>query len=168
MISVNAESQQAKPNDQTIEQKANQTKANEKISNHQNSDTAEALPLQKTTAPIDLKKTTSDKGNYSQHNPKKWGDVLNNPVDVFTGVIAFFTILLVAAGFYQAAVTRSTTRKQLRAYVFIDTIDITNIIPPPPSTELPPGSWVYQPDFGPLAFIVIKNTGQTPAYGVLH
>jgi len=174
VISVNAESQQPKPYNQPIEQKANQTKDKEKISNSQNRDTTKSLPLEPSAPPLDLKKAISDKGKYSQDDPdKKWADIKNSPVGIFTGIIAIFTILLVAAGFYQAAVTRAATRKQLRAYVFVETMDVLNVTgnaPPPIPGQPPPqvGPWIYRPDIGPAVMMIIKNTGQTPAYDVVH
>ncbi len=169
VIASNPESQQLKPYYQTIKQKSDQTKEDKNISDTQKSNSANTLSLQATSPTPELKKTTNNKGTYSQDNSyKKWRDIKNSPVDVFTGIIAIFTILLVTAGFYQVFIARVATRKQLRAYVFIDTIDVVNIIAPPPETILPPGSWIYQSALGPLAFIAIKNSGQTPAYGVLN
>jgi len=65
------------------------------------------------------------------------------------------------------ATLKDTAIRQLRAYVFVDTIDVVNIIPPPPGEVLPAGAWNYQPAIGPMAYIIIKNSGQTPAYDVL-
>lgn len=169
VIAVNAESQQIKTDHQAIEQNATQAKGNEKISN-----AIKLFPLQPAIPPKDLQKTTNNKSTFSQNDSeKRWSDVINNPVDVFTGTIAFFTILLVAAGFYQATVTRAATRKQLRGYVFVETMDVLNVTgnPPPPIPGQPPpqvGPWRYRPDIGPAAMIVIKNSGQTPAYDVVH
>ncbi len=63
---------------------------------------------------------------------------------------------------------KDTAERQLRAYVYMETIDTVNIIPPPRGKVQPPNAWVYQPASGPLAILVIKNTGQTPAHDVVH
>lgn len=173
-LAVNAELQQSIPNNKPIEQKTNQPQNNEKISTPQNNNSTKTPPFQKTNPPPNLQKETPDNSNYSQDESKKrWENIFNNPVDVFTGIVAIFTILLVLAAGWQVAVNITATRRQLRAYVFIDTIDVGNVFgaPPPPiegQTAVPVGPWIFNPGTGPGAAIVIKNSGQTPAYNVVH
>ncbi len=73
---------------------------------------------------------------------------------------------------YQTIITRRTSQRQLRAYVLGDSSVIVNVANPVP---LYPGQVLAQTDAritntaaGPGAFILIKNTGQTPAFKVLH
>jgi hypothetical protein len=72
----------------------------------------------------------------------------------------------------QTIITRRTSQRQLRAYVLSDSSVIVNVANPVP---LYPGQVLPQTDAritntaaGPGAFIQIRNTGQTPAFKVLH
>jgi hypothetical protein len=119
-----------------------------------------------------LHKETNNKTNNRYYNPNGWRNIFKNPVNVFTGIIAIFTILLFGAGSWQVCISRDTARRQLRAYVSIETIYIHNIgIEPPPiqgQGPIQPGPWIYKPDIGPIFTITIKNFGQTPAYETSH
>jgi hypothetical protein len=66
----------------------------------------------------------------------------------FSLLLALFTIGLVVVGLMQATIMRRTARRQLRAYVFVAEIEIS---------ELRPGT---VPDIA----VTIKNFGQTPAF----
>jgi hypothetical protein len=146
VISASAQSQQ--PHQGTVKQKINHSENNNKISNPQNNDTTKPTHLQQSASSHNLQETTDNKSTFCQTNPKRWREILNNPVDVFTGIIAFFTIILVIAGFRQVAISRNTAIRQLRAYIFIDSIGIKDV----------------DANFNPKTTIVIKNSGQTPAY----
>lgn len=159
LIAVSAESQQPKPNKQAVEQKANQSNDDKKIGNTKDygADNTRILTGQ-TTIPInpppppDLQKTTQDKCYYCNQNPKEgWVDILRNPVAVFTGIIAIFTILLVVAGFRQVAISRDIAIRQLRAYINVKSASIYNVTGP----------------IGPQIHIMFDNFGQTPAYDVI-
>lgn len=93
--------------------------------------------------------------------------------EVTTRIIASATIIQAIALILTIIVMVRTTKRQLRAYVFLDTIDIGNIIgsPPPPvdgQTAIPVGAWIFRPETGPMTAIIIKNSGKTPAYDVVH
>ncbi len=73
---------------------------------------------------------------------------------------------------YQTIITRRTSQRQLRAYVLSDSGTIANVANPVP---LFPGQNLPQTEAritntaaGPGAWIQIKNTGQTPAFKVMH
>jgi hypothetical protein len=75
---------------------------------------------------------------------------------VFTGAVALFTLMLVGAtallyraGERQLAHLDRTAKRELRAYVFVDTVHIKHILD---------GNGV------PEAVVRVKNFGQTPAY----
>jgi hypothetical protein len=98
---------------------------------------------------------------------------LNRRSEIITIAIAFATFLQAFALIYTIFIMVRTTRRQLRAYVFIDTIDILNVFgnrPPPIPGQAPPavGPWIYRTDIGPAVMMAIKNSGQTPAYDVIH
>jgi len=93
--------------------------------------------------------------------------------EITTRIIAGATIIQAIALIITIIVMIITTRRQLRAYVFLDTIDLGNVFgsPPPPvkgQTATPVGPWIFKPDRGPMTVIMIKNSGQTPAYNVVH
>lgn len=93
-------------------------------------------------------------------------------IAIFSVLLVFVTIGLVAVGWIQARRMRVSARQQLRAYVFVDNITIGNVTTPL-AYELAPG---YQPTgaeithtaLGPIVRMVIKNTGQTPAHSVVN
>lgn len=165
VIAANAQSH-------NIPQKINQPNNYKKISDNKDNNTAKQPSIQNPQPSPNLQKTTQDERYYWHQNPKEdWKKILQNPVAVFTGIIAIFTILLVVAGFRQVAISRNTAVRQLRAYVHISSIAITNVanpIPPPGEHSCPETPAMLSKDCGPIAFVEIKNTGQTPAYDVLH
>jgi hypothetical protein len=61
--------------------------------------------------------------------------------------------------------------RQMRAYVFVQTINIYNVAGPPsptPSGQQPPLGARTLPDRGPIIIIIIRNFGHTPASDVVH
>jgi hypothetical protein len=77
-----------------------------------------------------------------------------------------FTGLLVSVGSRQ----ERTTRQQMRAFVYLNGGAIYNVASPlaPLAIYRPTGAEIVSPAEGPLAQLVIKNTGSTPAYQVVH
>jgi hypothetical protein len=69
-------------------------------------------------------------------------------------------------------ITIKNARRQLRAYVFADDIKIGNVfgVPPPEARvgEATEGAWRFQPSIGPIVNVCIKNSGQTPAFDLIH
>jgi hypothetical protein len=65
---------------------------------------------------------------------------------------------------------RQSSMLQLRAIVCVERGIIGNVANPPPGPgeRVQTVARIMQPQSGPLAVITIKNTGQTPAYDVLH
>lgn len=61
-------------------------------------------------------------------------------------------------------------RRQLRAYIVVERGIIANVANPPdgPGERVQTVARLMQPLGGPVAQITIKNTGQTPAYEVVH
>lgn len=86
-------------------------------------------------------------------------------------VIATFILATIAfgVGIWQAVISRQATRQQLRAYVFVEDIlliDSSQLTPQAGTTDLqinPP----RPPNFPGLEWAT-KNSGQTPAYDVVH
>jgi len=87
----------------------------------------------------------------------------------FTGIIAFYTISL----WWEA---KTSSEKELRAYIFVKDMGIMNVANPiqPPVGILPDappegyaGRIVFQ-NQGPSTTYSIKNFGKTPAYKVSH
>lgn len=149
-IVTKLQSQQINPNSQPISQKENQSKDNKKVRKNQDNTPTTSLIIQKTTPTQTLQEGTSNKNSNSQNNSNKWRDIFHNPVDVFTGIIAIFTILLVMAGLWQVAANRKAAKEQLRAWIGINNINGPAII-------------------GKPLDIVIEfiNVGKTPATDVL-
>jgi hypothetical protein len=61
-------------------------------------------------------------------------------------------------------------RRQLRAYVMAEIGNIVNVANPDKSKgpKFKTGAELAHPEWGPIVRIQIKNTGQTPAYAVVH
>jgi hypothetical protein len=73
--------------------------------------------------------------------------------------IAILTLALFLIGGWQVEISRRTAKRQLRAYVFADHVGISD------GTHLKPP--IFQLGI-PRTVIAIKNSGQTPAYGLRH
>jgi len=80
-----------------------------------------------------------------------WYQWTDEPTSVFTAFIALFAFLLTVGGGYYVYMTRAIARRQLRAYVFIAQTEINGVAA---ATQ-------------PVSQLVIRNTGQTPAHGVM-
>jgi len=93
-------------------------------------------------------------------------------IAVFSVALVFVTVGLVGIGWIQAGLMRRTARRQLRAYVFIHEAWIGNITTPlaweVATNYKPTGAEITHPHLGPFARLSIKNSGQTPAYDVVH
>jgi hypothetical protein len=95
----------------------------------------------------------------------------NRRIEITTYVITGATFIQAIALIWTVLVMIRTTRRQLRAYVHVSSIAITNVanlIPPPGEQNCPETPASLSKDCGPIAFVEIKNTGQTPAYSVIH
>jgi hypothetical protein len=73
-------------------------------------------------------------------------------IAAFTALLACGTLLLFFATRNLVKGAEETAQKQLRAYVYVSSIDIIKV----------------DSDTGPETTIVIKNSGQTPAYKATH
>lgn len=80
-----------------------------------------------------------------------WYGWTSEPTSVFTALIALFTFILALAGAWHVYVAGATARRQLRAYVFITQTEISGVAA---NTQ-------------PVAQLLIRNTGQTPAHDVV-
>ncbi len=80
--------------------------------------------------------------------------------------LMIFTGLLVWVGNKQ----EKTTRRQLRAFVYLHSGSIYNVAHPhnPISTYKPTGAEIISPTEGPAAVLTIRNSGSTPAFKVVH
>jgi hypothetical protein len=93
-------------------------------------------------------------------------------IAIFSIFLVFVTIGLVVVGWVQAALLRMTAVRQLRAYVFVETANMFNV-----TTRLawelipgyvPTGAEITHTHLGPVIRMLIRNSGQTPAYAVIH
>ena len=76
---------------------------------------------------------------------------LRDPSSLMMAVIAAFTAIFVSACAYYVYITSANARRQLRAYVFITQTEINGV------TD----------GAQPVAQLMIRNTGQTPAHDVI-
>ena len=72
----------------------------------------------------------------------------------------------------QLILARETSIRQLRAYVLPKKFDVRNVALDPPEdmitpTRIPMGPWIYNKNEGANISVVIKNSGQTPAYNLI-
>jgi hypothetical protein len=76
----------------------------------------------------------------------------------------------VAILIWQTILSRRSSERQLRAYVVVELGRIVNVADPPAAVGLnvPTEARITHPGWGPVAFIQIKNAGQTPAFDVAH
>jgi hypothetical protein len=93
-------------------------------------------------------------------------------IAIFSILLVFVTIGLVVTGWVQAALLRMTAVRQLRAYVFVETANMFNVTTPL-AWELipgyvPTGAEITHTHLGPVMRMLIRNSGQTPAYAVVH
>lgn len=93
-------------------------------------------------------------------------------IAIFSVLLVFVTVGLVFVGWIQARRMRVTARQQLRAYVFVENVNIGNVTTPlawevAPGYK-PTGAEITHTALGPFIGLLIKNTGQTPAHHVVH
>lgn len=163
-IAVNAQSQRPSPSVRILSNQEKPESDKHKNDSPQNQRGTDQWPLF-----IKMVPSPNAKDEAAQAKKDKEEQMAaNRRAEITTYFIAGATTIQAIALIITIIVMIWVAIRQLRAYVFVDTIDMFNIIPPPPKIEIPPGAWVYQPNSGPLAFIVIKNSGNTPAHGVLN
>jgi hypothetical protein len=112
---------------------------------------------------------TSERPNAPSEWRKKFiceSKITDAVIAGLTFFLMIFTGLLVWVGNKQ----ERTTRRQMRAFVYLDRGSIYNVASPinPLPIYRPTGAEVVSPFEGPLAQLTIKNTGSTPAYRVEH
>lgn len=102
------------------------------------------------TPNTDEKAEPDGKAHEEKATTERWLIGLTGLLVLFTAILALYTAKLWSATDKLVKGAQDTARRQLRAYVFVDRAEITSI------------------DSGdaPIATIVIKNSGQTPAYGL--
>jgi len=91
---------------------------------------------------------------------------------VFTMILAIFTIFLVLTSRKQLKIAKEVSIRQLRAYVLPKNFNARNVALDPPAhaitpTEIAIGPWLYNKTEGPNVTVIIKNSGQTPAYNLI-
>ena len=112
---------------------------------------------------------TSERPNAASEWRKKFicdSKITDVIIAALTFFLMIFTGLLVWVGYRQ----EKTTRRQMRAFVYLDTISLYNIASPlnPLPGYQPTGAQIVSREEGPLAILAIKNTGSTPAFKVQH
>jgi hypothetical protein len=113
---------------------------------------------------------TEEQESGSKSIPQPWYKLpawISIDVAAVSTVIAFFTLVFFAV---QVWLMRITAHRQLRAYVVAETGIVVNVADPiqsiGPKSETE--ARITHPEWGPVLRIQIKNTGQTPAYDVIH
>lgn len=107
-------------------------------------------------------RTTQDVAVKEQHD---WG--ITEKIAIYALVIGLFQFGALVA---TIVVMIRTARRQLRAYVAVERGIIANVADPPtPKGEkIETVARILHPDAGPTIQITIKNSGQTPAYDLVH
>jgi len=113
--------------------------------------------IYETTKASSIKEVISWFGLWSDEDITAFSTVI---IGVFTIILGVGTVVLVADG-------RKHSRHSLRAYVFVDTIVAGDQGRAALGTSDNKVSAIFSYGY-PAAFWIIKNTGQTPAYRVLH
>lgn len=123
-----------------------------------NSKSAQADKTRTPTAPVvlnitgntqNLKNTCNPANCDNEPEPSWWNKLWTDPVATFTGALFLATAALIVTGIVQWFETRSTARKELRAYVGITSGEIVRLNP----------NHIQ-------GYVVIRNTGKTPAHKV--
>ncbi len=138
---------------------------------HQSTDTKYQVTKKPSLAvkPSETKHTQEKTNSNSTQRPieqtEAWG--LSNKIAALVAIIALLQFFALFAMF---RITKSNGRRQLRAYVFIHEITLANVFGQIPSGQPlnKPGPWISRPKEGPINYIIIKNSGQTPAFEVRH
>lgn len=112
---------------------------------------------------------TNERPNAASEWRKKFiceSKITDVVIAILTFFLAIFTGLLVSVGNRQ----ERTTRQQMRAFVHLDRGSVYNIASPinPLAIYKPTGAEIISRDEGPVAQLIIKNTGSTPAFKVVH
>jgi hypothetical protein len=137
---------------------------------------------QQTTpaAPVAVNCNCTAQTDNSKNKPRGWHKLITWP----EGVATWALILTLGAIVWQAVEvrrsvnvaigtlnhTRESSERQLRAYVLTELGNIVNVATPlrNSGSYTPTEARVTHPDWGPVAGMHIKNTGQTPAFKVVH
>lgn len=87
-------------------------------------------------------------------------------IAILTLFLMIFTGLLVWVGNKQ----EKTTRRQLRAFIYLHSGSIYNVAYPlnPLPIYKPTGAEIMSPGEGPVANLIVRNSGSTPAFKVVH
>ena len=96
------------------------------------------------------------------------GAVIGLLTAVFAGGAAWFAKRAADAARAQFAHTEISTERQLRAYLFVDTIDVMNVAETDDPPEKRSNAYRNRPETGPMAHVIVRNSGQTPGYDVVH
>ena len=99
--------------------------------------------------------------SLAESDPVTWSTIWSDPQTTFNLILSVLTFFLVIGAFWQAHLSRSATRRQLRAYVLPSTITLIEHEGVVPAGILPQ-------DRRPTVVINMRNSGQTPAYNMLH
>lgn len=95
---------------------------------------------------------------------KKDQAAANRRVEITTWVIAILTSIQAIALIWTVIVMIRTTQRQLRAYVFVKTIEIHNVANfIDKGKVIESNARLSRPYNGPMAFLTIMNYGKTPA-----
>jgi hypothetical protein len=128
---------------------------------------SEASPLVIKLAQSEQTKNESagDKSAAPKNPDQSWS--LSDKIALIASVSAFLQFVALVVTIW---VMILNGRRQLRAYIVLERGIIGNVADPPsgPGERVHTVARLMQPLGGPVAIITIKNTGQTPAYEVVH
>ena len=156
------------------QEKAAQSQSNADQSNKKS---GQAIAVQQPNAAPQTGAEANARANKQPDQPYSWVENIDGvAAKLSTGDWVALTASVVALLQFAALVGTIFVmvlngRRQLRAYVFLDTADLINVAPPPePIAEgqpIPNGARRW-PNMGPVAILRLRNSGQTPAYDLIH
>jgi hypothetical protein len=159
VIGIFACSRQPSPQDQISTNSQQSTNTKDQISK----------PTPLSVKPKEAKNTQNKPPNNYRESPINKTDtfiISDKTIAIAATIAAFLQFLGLCVVIY---ITIRNARRQLRAYVFIETVDLTNIFGNAPAGQpLSIGPWIFRPPDGPIAHITIRNSGTTPAFEEIH
>lgn len=107
---------------------------------------------------------------YYKAHPKEYWKAAIAPANLSNWILAVLGVIGGVSALFTIHTMRSSSERQLRAYVTVERGIIANVANPVHNRRDSPETVarIIDPQAGPAAQITIKNTGQTPAYNLIH
>jgi hypothetical protein len=167
IVVVNAQSQQPTPSSRILGSHEKSQTAKKKDNPQNDQRGTEQSPIVVKVAPSPNAQDEAAQAKKEKQNQA----AANRRAELITIIIAFATAVQAIALIITIIVMLRTTRRQLRAYVFVNDISIFNVANPlhPLAKDYKKtGAEISRPNDGPIIAMTIKNSGQTPAYEVVN